>query len=129
MDLMTIYSDEYTYISSLFNELGVTCSQSLLLNCIDMAWRAIAKYQWIDVNYDTIATDKAEYIPLIQELAVAYYNNSKIRNSIIKGEPQITQQAQGSRSVTYKSNSIEIDGNGLTAEVKAAMPVRKLRVL
>lgn len=129
MDLMTIYADEYTYISALFNDLGVTFNQSLLLNYIDLAWRAIAKYQWIDIDYDTISDDKAEYIPLIQELAIAYFNNAQQRNSIVKGEPQITQQAQGSRSVTYKSNTIEIDSNGLTAEVKAALPVRNLRVL
>jgi len=129
MDLMTIYTDEYTYISALFNDLGVTFNQSLLLNYIDMAWRAIARYQWIDIDYDTISDDKAEYIPLIQELAIAYFNNAQKRNSIVKGEAQITQQSQGSRSVTYKSNTIEIDDNGLTAEVKAALPVRKLRVL
>ena len=129
MDLMTIYSDEYTYISSLLNELGVTFNQSLLLNYIDLAWRAIAKYQWIDVNYDTIATDKAKYIPLIQELAIAYFHNAQQRNSIVKGEEQITQHSVGSVSMTYKSNTIEIDSNGLTKEVKAAMPMRKLRLI
>ena len=129
MDLMTIYADEYTYISSLLNELGVTFNQSLLLNYIDLAWRAIAKYQWIDVNYDTIATDKAKYIPLIQELAIAYFNNAQQRNSIVKGEEQITQHSVGSVSMTYKSNTIEIDSNGLTKEVKAAMPMRKLRLI
>ena len=129
MDLATIYSEEYSYISTSFDNDNISFTSQELLLHIDLAWRAIAKYLWIDYNLDTIISDKASYIPLIEILAIAYYHNAKINQNMVKGEQYITQKSQGSRSVTYRSNVIEIDNNGLIPEVKAALPNRKLQVL
>ena len=96
---------------------------------IDNAWRAIACYLWLDYDASNITTVKADYERLISLLAIAYINNAIITKSKLKGESAITQQSQGSRSVTYRSNTIDIDSNGLTDEVKAALPPRKLRVI
>lgn len=129
MELSTIYATELDYISAFFGREGIDFNESELLTHIDLAWRAIARYMWIDYNVDSLADDKSGYEKLIETLALAYYNNAQIEKNAYKGNLQITQQSQGSRSVTYKSGYIETDANGLTAEVKAALPVRKLRVL
>ena len=78
MDLATIYSEEYSYISTSFDNDNISFTSQELLLHIDLAWRAIAKYLWIDYNLDTIISDKASYISLIEILAIAYYNNAKI---------------------------------------------------
>lgn len=128
-DLSIVYSDEYSYISTLFNTEGITYNEQELLINIDDAWRAIASYLWIDYNSENITTVKAEFSTLIVKLAMAYFNNTQIQKKQLKGENLITQQSQGSRSVTYRSNTVELDNYGLTAEVKSALPSRKLRVL
>ena len=128
-DLSIVYSDEYSYISTLFNTEGIIYNEQELLINIDDAWRAIASYLWIDYNSENITTVKAEFSTLIVKLAMAYFNNTQIQKKQLKGENLITQQSQGSRSVTYRSNTGELDNYGLTAEVKSALPSRKLRVL
>ena len=128
-DLSIVYSDEYSYISTLFNTEGIIYNEQELLINIDDAWRAIASYLWIDYNSENITTVKAEFSTLIVKLAMAYFNNTQIQKKQLKGENLITQQSQGSRSVTYRSNTVELDNYGLTAEVKSALPSRKLRVL
>ena len=128
-ELSTVYSEEIEYISTLFNTEGITYNEQELLINIDDAWRAIASYLWIDYNSENITTVKAEFSTLIVKLAMAYFNNTQIQKKQLKGENLITQQSQGSRSVTYRSNTVELDNYGLTAEVKSALPSRKLRVL
>lgn len=123
-ELKTTYADELSYIDALFTKEGISFDESELVIDIDNAWRAIAKYLFIDeTTYNPI------YSTLVIRLAMAYHNNHEIEKGNLKGALQVTQQTQGSRSVTYRSNSIELDSNGLTAEVKAALPPRKLRVL
>lgn len=123
-ELKTTYSDELSYIDALFQKEGISFSEEELLIDIDSAWKAIAKYLFIDeTTYQPI------YSTLVVRLAMAYFNNNQLTKGNLKGDLQITQQTQGSRSVTYRSNLIELDSNGLTAEVKAALPVRKLRVV
>lgn len=128
-NLASVYSDESTYISALFNREGIAFSEDELLINIDDAWRAIACYMWIDYNSENIATKKENFETLIAKLAMAYFNNSQIAKSNIKGDYAITQISQGSDSMTLRSNVIEIDSNGLTSEVKAALPPRNLRVI
>lgn len=127
--LASVYADELEYIVTLFSAEGINYNPNELLINIDDAWRAIACYLWLDYDSDNIEVVKADYQTLICRLAMAYFNNAQIEKGNLKGTKFITQQSQGSRSVTYRSGAIEIDSNGLTAEVKAALPVRKLRVL
>lgn len=123
-ELKTTYSDELSYIDALFQKEGISFNEEELLIDIDSAWKAITKYLFIDeTTYQPI------YSTLVVRLAMAYHNNHQLEKGNLKGDVQITQQTQGSRSVTYRSNMIELDSNGLTAEVKAALPVRKLRVV
>lgn len=129
MDLATIYADELSYIQTIFDRDNISYYDDVLLTHIDNAWRAIARYQWLDYDISTIQTVKADYTRLIALLAIAYFNNANITKSKLKGEKAITQQSQGSRSVTFRADNVELDTNGLTDEVKAALPPRKLRVL
>lgn len=129
MDLATVYSAEYNYISALFTREGISFNQDDVLIHCDNAWRAIARYLWIDYKPDNIMEKKADYTKLIALLAIAYYNNAVIARGGLAGRQYITQQTQGSRSVTYRSSVVDVDANGLTAEVKAALPPRKLRVV
>lgn len=127
MDFSTLaekYSAELSYIDALFKREGITYEQEDILLALDSAWRAIVRYMWLDtLDYDS------NYSTCLIRLALAYYNNSQIEKGNLKGVIRVSQQTQGSRSVTFASNTISIDSNGLTAEVKAMLPVRKLRVL
>lgn len=127
--LKDIYKNEFNYISAFFTRESVSYNEDDLLINIDDAWRAIASYLWIDYDTSNIATVKAEFEYLICKLAMAYFNNAKNDTGMLKGNVFVQQQSQGSRSVSFRSNTIEIDNNGLTAEVKAALPPRKLRVI
>lgn len=129
MNLETIYADELAFIKTIFDRENIDYYDDVLLIHIDNAWRAIARYQWLDYDYRNIETVKADYTRLIALLAIVYYNNANITKSKLKGEKAITQQSQGSRSVTYCADNVELDSNGLTDEVKAALPPRKLRVI
>lgn len=128
MELLEIlkqqYADELSYIDTLFSKEGIPYSEDELLIDIDSAWKAITKYLFIDdITYNHT------YSIQVIRLAMAYYNNNQIQKGNLKGVLQITQKTQGSRSVTYRSNTVELDSNGLTAEVKACLPPRKLRVV
>ena len=110
----------------MLREENITISDGDLVMYLDLAWMAIAKYLWAEY-------DDSEMIKIcsfaIAQLAFIYYHNEQIKRGIIRGEAPVTQMSQGSRSVTYGSKKIELDTFGLTADVKAALPVRKLRVL
>ena len=130
MDLATIYADELSYIQTIFDRDNISYYDDVLLTHIDNAWRAIARYQWLDYDISTIQTVKADYTRLIALLAIAYFNNANITKSKLKGEKTaVTQQSIGGASVTFRSDNVELDSNGLTDEVKAALPPRKLRVI
>lgn len=125
-DLVGKYTDELFIFDKLLESLGLVETTGEEVRNIDLAWRAIARYCWYEYD-DTESQSKHKM--LIVELARAYYINNVYTKKQIKGERQVTQQTQGGRSVTYGSGFAELDSNGLTAEVKAALPVRKLRVL
>lgn len=129
MNLETIYADELAFIQTIFARENIDYYDDVLLIHIDNAWRAIARYQWIDYDMRNIETVKADYTRLIALLAIAYYNNANITKSKLKGETFVTQQSVGGASVTFRSGNVELDSNGLTDEVKAALPPRKIRVI
>jgi len=127
MDYNAIYAAEIELTTSRLNRDNITnYDTDDLITHIENAWRAIASYLWIPFNdYE----QKADFTRLISLLAVAYINNDLITSQLLQGEEQIIQKSQSGRSVTYRSTIIEIDNNGLTGEVKAALPPRKLRVI
>lgn len=120
------YIDELTLFNAILMDLRIEETNGEQVRNIDMAWRAIARYCWYD--YDD-AEAQAKCKMLIVELARAYYINNVYSKKQLKGERPVTQMSQGSRSVTFSSGFAELDSNGLTVEVKAALPVRELRVV
>lgn len=120
------YLEELHIFEMLLQELDIVETTGEEVRNIDLAWRAIARYCWYD--YDDTEAQK-ECRLLIVELARAYYINNVYSKKQIQGERQVTQMSQGSRSVTFSSGFAALDANGLTAEVKASLPAKKLRVL
>lgn len=115
----------YDYLNGYFEDIGVSVIQEELVLAIDNAWRAICKYCWIDYDLEDIT----EYLTPITMLSKAYYQNAIVQKKTISGNTPITQLTQGSRSVTYKNSTVDLDGDGMTAQVKACLPSRKMRVL
>lgn len=129
MNFSESYADELAYIESLFQRENISFNQDDVLIHCNTAWRAIARYLWIDYTSENIMEKKANLKDLIALLAIAYYNNALIARGNLRGERSITQETLSGRSITYRSDIVELDANGLTAEVKAALPPRKLRVV
>lgn len=117
------YDVEYLYLSEEFTTDSIPFTKNKLLINIDKAYKAICKY----LDY---AGDKTEeYILPTISLTKAYFNIDKINTDLVKGNRSVTQMSQGSRSVTYRKPTIEIDSEGLTEDVKAMLPLPKLRVI
>lgn len=117
------YARELAYLQSLFADLGVdTLKESILMDAVNRAYIAIRNYLRLDDNEDiTIYFDAAV------ALAKAYYNNSIIELNQATGKRTVTQKSQGSRSITYGTATTEIDNNGLTADVKALLPLPRIK--
>lgn len=117
------YAKELAYLQSLFADLGVdTLKESILMDAVNRAYVAIRNYLRLDENEDlTIYFDAAV------ALAKAYYNNSIIELNKATGKRTVTQKSQGSRSITYGTATTEIDNNGLTADVKALLPLPRIK--
>lgn len=122
--LATKYAAELSYIDALFQREGISYNRDDMLIAIDGAWRAIASYMWID--YSNLTDD---YHNAVIRLAIAYYNNNQIVKGNLQGVLRYSQVVEAKRSFSLHSNVIEFDRYGLTAEVKAMLPVRKLRSL
>jgi len=122
-DLETKYTVEYQYLSERFLTDGLIADQNSLLLSIDKAYKAICKYIGFEDAYD--GTYMAETICL----ADAYFNLDILNRDLLKGNRTVTQMAQGSRSVTYGSAKIELDSYGLTEDVRAMLPIPKLKVI
>lgn len=121
--LKTNYAYELEYLQSVFNELGVTANDSILVVKIDNAYTAIRNYLRLDKEADV-----SEYFTAACELATAYYNNAMRDLKKLSGEQIIVQQSQGSVSNTYETSKQTFDNNGLTDAVKAMLPYPPVRV-
>lgn len=89
---------------------------------IDRAVKAIVHYTgWtaIEVGYESV----------VASLALSYLMADTQTARLFMDKPFISQQSQGSRSATYKTSVATFDESGLTAEVKAALPLPRLKVL
>lgn len=120
------YPDEYSILSALVGtptDTTMTTDQInyLLYMAIDRAAKAIMRYTgWTEIQ--------SGYESIVCSLAIAYLTADTQSARLFIGKPFISQQTQGSRSATYKADMPSIDGNGLTAEVKAALPLPVLKV-
>lgn len=123
-DLAEKYAAIYDYIALPYQNEESISREEILLR-IDNAWRAIVKYMWCDYETDFNST---YYTPVIL-LSRAYISNAIRQKAANDGDREVTQMSEGSRSVTFKSGFITLDSSGLTEEVKAALPPRKLRVI
>ena len=120
--IRTRFSDEVECIA---DALSITAQDKInkIVEQVDKAWRAIANYLWLSYDADT-----SDYFTPIITLAKTYLINASIVNSTLSGQAQLTQMTQGSRSVTFRSGTIELDRFGLTNEVKAMLSP-KIRIL
>lgn len=117
------YAKELAYLQSLFADLGVdTLKESILMDAVNRAYVAIRNYLRLDENEDVTI-----YFDAAVTLAKAYYNNSIIELNKATGKRTVTQKSQGSRSITYGTATTEIDNNGLTADVKALLPLPRIK--
>lgn len=117
------YARELAYLQSLFADLGVdTLKESILMDAVNRAYIAIRNYLRLDENEDVTI-----YFDAAVALAKAYYNNSIIELNKATGKRTVTQKSQGSRSITYGTATTEIDNNGLTADVKALLPLPRIK--
>lgn len=124
-DLSIEYSNYYSMVMSIIGSStdGLTTEQvDFLVYCaIDRAVKAILHYtDWAEIKFG--------YDPVVCSLAITYLNTDTQSARLFMGKPFISQQTQGSRSATYKADMPSIDGDGLTAEVKAALPLPALKV-
>ena len=124
------YYEKYQFPMNRFykmlQENNIDISEEAEAMYIDLAWTAICKYLWCD--YDDSAMLKRCGFAVAQ-LAYVYYYNDRVKREVMSGKAPITQMSIGSNSVTFGNKKIELDNFGLTADVKAALPPRKLRVL
>lgn len=123
-DLQEKYSSELEYIKSvMLGNSDFSPDDNILLASIDRAYTAIRNYLHLEAN-----DDLTPYFVAATTLAIVYYTNNVVVNGKAAGTRTITQKSQGSRSITYGSANIELDAQGLTADVKALLPKPKLRV-
>ena len=85
------------------------------------AYKAICNYLGYGINIELC-------VEALTELTKAYIYIDIKDKKALSGKTDITQQSQGSRSVTYSKNTISIDNNGLSDTVKALLPKPKLKV-
>ncbi len=119
-DLLIDYADELSYISA----MGYDGDTAYMAIQVADAYDAIRAYLWLDADADMTA-----YFRAACELAAAYYINNKLQQNKLSGDRTVTQQSEGSRSVTYSSADVALDSHGLTEKVKAMLHPPFLRVL
>ena len=120
-DLKTKYADELNTIKGML-EISDTGKDTMIVLAIDKAYKTILNYTgWLIFDM--------EYIASVYSLAIAYYTNDCLKYKKAKGEHTITQQTQGSRSVSFGENQVSIDSDGLTQDVKSMLPLPLLKVV
>ncbi|MEA4921393.1 MAG: hypothetical protein VB078_10810 [Clostridiaceae bacterium] len=124
--LYILYENEYDLLKNMIlDSTGTTFDDPIIkrdvLMSIDRAVKAILRYTgWVDM--------KTGYESVVCTLAMDYLMTNTQIYRLFMGKPIMSAQTQGSRSATYKADMPTIDGNGLTAEVKAALPLPRLKV-
>lgn len=117
------YENEVTYLQSMFADLGVTTlKESILIDAVNRAYIAIRNYLRLDRDEDVTI-----YFDAAVTLAKVYYNNSIVELNRATGKRTVTQKTEGSRSITYGTATTEIDKYGLTQDVKALLPLPRIK--
>lgn len=122
-ELKTKYETELQYLETVFSENGISANESILVVQINKAYTAIRNYLRMDDSEDATA-----YFDTAVDLATVYYNNYMVTLNKTAGKKSVSQQTQGSRSITYSSGEIVLDAYGLTEAVKAVLPYPPIRV-
>ena len=116
-ELKTKFSMEYDCLITSFS----TLDDYDILIAIDKAYKVICKY----CDWNIVPTD---YILATVQLATMYLNSNLNLNKSLSGVKQVNQITQGSRSVSYGTiKSLEIGSDGLSADIKAMLPLPKMR--
>lgn len=116
-ELKAKYPLEYDCLISSFS----TQKDINILLSIDKAYKAICKY----CGWDIVPN---EYVSATIQLATLYLNDKVNINKSVDGERQITQFTEGSRSKAFSSIvTTVINSDGLTDDIKAMLPLPKLR--
>lgn len=120
------YQAEVEVAFDILGEMGVdvaTVSIPVLHMHITNAYKAIRNYLRMNA-----CADVSEHMTAAVELAIAYYSNYRLKVNKMNGKQSVTQQTQGSRSITFASAEIEVDKDGMTEAVKAILPLPPVRV-
>jgi len=116
-ELKEKYPLEYDCIISSFS----TQKDINILLSIDKAYKAICKY----CGWDIVPN---EYVSATIQLATLYLNDIINVNKSVDGEKSVSQKVQGSRSIAFSSiKTTVINSDGLTDDIKAMLPLPKLR--
>jgi len=94
---------------------------AILYRAIQGAAKAICNY----TGWDLISTG---YEGTTATLALQYLQADTSTARLFMGNPIVASQTQGGRSATYKTDTPAFDADGLTASVKAALPLPLLKV-
>ncbi len=122
-ELKIKYADELNYLQPLFNDMGVTPNNSILVVKIDNAYTAIRNYLRLDET-----ANLSNYRNAAVELATAYYTNAIRDLKKLNGDTDVVQLTMGSVSNTFSTTAITIDEYGLTESVKALLPLPYIRL-
>lgn len=117
-----IFNIEYDYIGQMFDDSNIDYDQYKLMLTIKRAYDAICRYTGYEGEYNP------DYQMATISLAITYFQNDRVKFEMIKGNKPIKSITQGSRAVAYGENEIAIDDDGLTPDVRAMLPLPKLRV-
>lgn len=110
-------------ISAVKGIIGITDTSldTLIAFAVNRAELAILAY----TGWESIAET---YAPAWISLSIAYYNHAKYQTEIANGKQIKASQTQGSRSVSYVNTITMINTDGLTEEVRAMLPLPRLKV-
>lgn len=102
------------------NILGLTNMDMLIIYSINRAELAILSYTGWDIIEEI-------YAPAWISLSISYFNQSKYQTDIANGKQIKASQTQGSRSESYVNTITMINTDGLTEDVRAMLPLPRLK--
>ena len=122
------YYTKYNFVIIRLDEMlaenNISISEHASAMYCDLAWQAISRYLCVEYD-DSAMLHRCAFA--VAQLAYVYYYNDCVKREVMSGKAPVTQMSIGSNSVTFGSKKIELDNFGLTADIKAALPPRRLR--
>lgn len=120
-DYITEWTEMFEPLISFLPSETDTISDKDKIILMHKAYKAICNY----LNYNI---EIYNCIEALTELTKVYIYLDMKDKKALAGKTDITQQSQGSRSITYSKNTISIDKNGINEVVKAMLPLPKMKV-